>query len=416
LNFNFPYFVNLVRQILHEMWQRKLRSFLALFCILWGTFTIVMLLALGDGFHEVSKRDIMNLADGAYTFFATVTSKAYHGLPRGRPLNIKTKDIMAMARYVPQVAAVSPMLSSRTSFSFGGKQTQKRILGIDAGMFDIRKLELVSGRFIKRIDVNSNSRVVVLGNKLKNTLFGASYNDNDVIGQRILINHVPFIVVGVLASPIQSAHSWYNNSALIPYPSYIAIWGDVNVNMFSVVLRAGALFEQGKENIHSYLAYKYNFDRNDTIALKSFSSAEMLRFLQWFFIGIKIFLGICGALTLGVGSLGVANVMFLIVTERTREIGLRKAVGATDWQVLLQILCESLVITVVGGVSGFILAALVVLILNYVPLPEWLGQPVISGLNAFVVTLVLVLMGMLAGYFPARRAAMMDPVDALRLR
>lgn len=414
-NVNADYIINLSRQILYEMWQRKMRSFLAIFCIAWGVLVILLLLALGRGFHEFNQKAVVDVVDGAYVFFPSRTSKSYRGLPLGREVNIKAKDVIDLIKYIPNLSAATPMLATYAYVGVKGKRLWKRVHGVGSSLIQIRKLQLSAGRFLNKLDENQSARVVVIGHRLEDAYF-AQQNVGDVIGKKIFINKIPFTVVGTLQDSRYSSHTWYNNNALIPYTTYIALWGDQNVRIFAASVDFAANFEQVKESLMDFLAYKHHFAREDKLAVKAFGTSDMLRFMNGFFIGIKIFLGICGALTLGVGSLGVTNIMFLIVTERMREIGLRKALGAYDWHILLQILLETLIITMLGGVLGFFVAYTVVGILQHAPTPEWFGQPMISLSIALVVVGVLSAFGVMAGYFPARRASLMDPVDALRLK
>ena len=165
--------------------------------------------------------------------------------------------------------------------------------------------------------------------------------------------------------------------------------------------------------MRTYLGYLYHFSPDDTNALMFYDTLKIFNFFNWFFVGIQLFLGLCGSLTLAVGGLGVANIMFLIVTERTKEIGLRMAVGARDSHILIQILCEALILVVLGGLFGITLSYLTVFILQFITLPAWIGKPTISLSIAFITIAVLAMIGVLAGYFPAKRASRMDPVDAL---
>lgn len=246
---------------------------------------------------------------------------------------------------------------------------------------------------------------------LKAEFFGDA--DNNVVGRTVKFNNIPFTVIGVIQKPSKNIYNWHGNSALIPYSAYTELFGDQNIRFFMVLPDPKANPKIVEQTMRSYFAYKYNFAPDDKVALSFFNTTEMYQFMRWFFIGIQIFLGICGSLALGVGSLGVANIMFLIVVERTREIGLRLAIGASDWHILFQIILEALIIIALGGAVGFLLSYITISVLQLFTLPEWLGAPAISSISVIVTLVILAILGVLAGYFPARRASKMDPVEAL---
>lgn len=405
--------LHLIPQIWHELWLRKLRSFLAIFCVAWGTLTVVMLTSLSDGFYAESKKSVMVIADGSFMFIPSQTSKAYHGFPRGQKFNIKAATIINLPKVIPHLTAASPILTSKTNISYRGKQLNKIVYGVSTDFIKMRRLTLVpGGRYFTRKEMANAKRVAILGDKLKNTLFG----ENNALGKQVLINNIPFVVIAVVDAPFKNIYNPNRSNAIIPYSTYTSLWGDKNVAMFLVLADPKFDSDEVKENVRNYLAYKYHFDKTDSGALKIFGSTDMLNFLNWFFLGIKMFLLACGALTLAVGTLGVTNIMFLIVAERTREIGLRKALGARDWHILLQILVEAKIIIGIGGFVGFMLAYLMTLILRNVKLPEWLGTPYISWSTTLITILILAIFGVLSGFFPARRAAVLDPVEALAFK
>lgn len=408
------YLISFVKQVLHEMSCKKLRAVLAIFCIFWGTLTVIVLLAIGSGFHAASKRNILNITENVFSVIPGETSKAYRGKPAGQLIHIRISDVIHLAQLIPQVKEVSPLfITNSANLVFKNKQLQKKVHSVSPSFVRMRKISIEPpGRFFNQIDLNNASRVVVLGHKLKTELFSVQ----TALGEKILINNVEFTVVGVIAQFTKNVYNWYDDSVLIPYPTYLAINGDQDVNVVAISPDPTANAEKVEQDVRSYFAYKFNFDQSDAAALKIFSAAKMMRFFSLFFLAIQIFLGICGTLTLGAGSIGIANLMFLTVTERTREIGIRKALGACRRHILWQILIETLVIVFLGGVLGLAGAYLIVLILQYIPLPEWLGTPVISWLSMFTIIGVLAFFGLAAGYFPAQRAANMDPVAALTSR
>lgn len=405
------YLASFTRQVLREMRSKKMRSILAMFCIAWGTLTVALLLAVGSGFNAASRKNIFNVTENLFSVIPGETSKAYRGKPAGQKIHVRAAEVINLPQIIPQIQEVTPFfIQNNANLVFRNKQLQKTVYSVGPNFIRMRKIKMEHpGRFFNKIDLDHARRTVVLGHKLKEELFA----DTDALGKSILINNVAFIVVGVIQQFTKNVYNWYDNAVLIPYTTYLAINGDSDVYVITLMPQVNADATITEQNIRSYFAYKYDFDRNDETAIQVFSAAQTFQFFKWFFLAIQLFLGMCGAFTLGVGSIGIANLMFLTVTERTKEIGLRKALGACDWQVLLQILIEALVIVAWGGGAGFSVAYLIILVLQYIPLPEWLGTPIMSWLSLVTIVGILAFFGIAAGYFPARRAAGMDPVTAM---
>lgn len=400
----------LIKQILYEMRGHKLRTFLALFGIVWGTLTVVLLLALSHGFQQTSRRNILQIADGAFFVIASNTEKSYRGFPKGQPINLKASTIMGLAKAIPNIQYVSPILTTKTQINFKNKNVSLGVFGVSSHFNIIRKFNLIpQSRFIKPVDIRHKKRICILGNKIAKRLF----DDDLTLPKTVKINNAPFTVVGIIESSKKSIRNYYENNALIPYSSFLALWGNQNAPYFVAKPAQLTSIPEIENDMRSYFATKLHFSLNDKTALRIFNTTKIYRFFKWFFIGIQLFLGTCGALTLGIGSLGIANIMFLTVTERTREIGIRMAIGATTWNILFQILIEALVITLFGGLIGFVIAASAVHLLHYITLPEWLGKPELSDTTIITSGAILAAFGLLAGYFPARRATKMDPVEAL---
>ncbi len=404
------YFVNLCGQILRDLWAHKLRSFLALFGIISGTVTVVLLLALGTGFSAAGKTNMLKLVDGTFFVVPGITGESYQGYPKGQKLHLKASVIANLPRYISGIKTAAPMLSQREIISHGDKHHNKEIDGVSDSMGYLQKINIdAGGRFLNPLDIANKAYVVVLGDRLKGQLFG----NKPAVGKKVSIGNMNFTVVGVIQKAEGNAYNWYKNTAIIPYTTYINLYGDQDVQYFIVLPKPNTDTKTVDANMKALLAFKYHFNKDDKTALTVFDTTAMFAFMNWFFIGIQIFLGLCGSLTLGVGSLGVANIMFLIVSERTREIGLRLAVGAKESHILTQILLETFIIVGLGGVIGFLLSFMAIVIMQYIGLPDWLGVPVMSTKVVVVTLSVLFALGLVAGIFPARRAAKMDPVEAL---
>lgn len=404
--------ITISQQIMREMWMYKLRSLLAMFCISFGTLIVVMLLALGTGFHDASLKKMLGIVDGAYFVLSGYTSKNYNGYPKGRPIHVTLPTVMNVKNVFPDIQYISPEFEGKSNIVYKNKKFTKNLHGVSADFAFLRKINLEpNGRFFANLDINENIRVAVLGEKLKNSLFG----EESALNKIVLINSVPFNVIGVIPETGRKGHGALDDDMIIPYNEFVTLFGNKWVQIFILKPNPNVDYDLFEQSLRTYFADRYSFDKTDKEALHFFNTGKIYQFVRWFFIGIQLFLGACGVMTLGVGCIGVANIMFLIVIERTREIGLRKAIGAADWQILLQLLLEALIIVIVGGGLGFIVAYLITFVLQFIDLPEWLGTPVISYITVIATVTILTLVGLIAGFFPARRAAKMDPVEALML-
>jgi len=389
------------------MWLHRLRYSLAIFCIAFGTFSVVMLLALGTGFHKAFLRDMSGVADGFFAVWSNRSEKSYEGYPKGRVIRMTINDALELPKAFPSIEAISIQLSKSAILSYSGKAYTRMVVGISADHSRLFKTKMTTGsRMINKIDIERQARVAIISNKMKEILF----SKNNAIGSIFLINGVPFTVIGVL-----SINNRHDHDVFISYKSYEALYDNKYIDVFFALPKPDTNPKQFEQLLRSYFSQKLHFDKNDKGALNLWGSTKTFQFIRWFLIGIQLFLGVCGIMILAVGSIGVANIMFLIVTERTYEIGLRKAIGATDRQILLQLLFEALIIIGVGGFLGISIAFTAITILQYITLPDWLGTPVLSWVAVGVTIFILALIGLVAGFFPARRAARMDPIEALMI-
>ena len=397
--------------ILRDLWLHKLRSFLALFCIAWGMIIVVLLLALSDGFYQASQKNILSLLDGTFFVWAGKSTKNYEGYPAGRLIKVKAAQVLYFSQAFPAIRLMSPIFFNRSLVSYQDKQMNLRIAGVSPDFQLLRKINLMpKGRFINLIDVQTQARVIILGYKSKQELFG---DEVDAIGKQVAINRVLFTVIGVIEPPYKNAYNFHNKGCLIPYTTAMSLWGNQDVNFFVLFPDPALDSVTVKRDIQFYFSKKLHFDPSDDNALSIFDTTKFFKFFRYFFLAIRLFFGFCGCMTLGVGVLSVTNMMFLIVNERTSEIGIRMAVGAKTYHIMRQIMLETFVIVMLGGAIGFLFALSVLGGLSFLPLPAWLGTPTLSLSSAFAAAFILALFGLLSGYFPAKRAARMDPVQAI---
>jgi len=400
--------LELYQQILRDMRQHKIRSILTMFGIVWGTLTVVLLLALGESFAAANKKNLLSLSNGTLFVFPGKATKSYRGLPQGRKIALNADDVFALKKALPNINLITPIFEQFKTLSYQKQQVSASVLAIapDYGML-AKSYPLKGGRFFNEIDIKKQNNVIFLSIAVRDKLF----SNQNPIGKNVWLGKLPFTVIGI-QKPL-SQGSWYNNLVMIPYTTAIKLWSGINVSWFMVQPKDVNKSRQLQQQLLHYLSYQLKFDPTDPKAIQIINFGEIGEFINWFFNGIKLFLGFCGILTLIVGGIGVANIMYLIISERTAEIGLRMALGASEAHILQQFLLEAAVLIVGGSAIGFMLAASSIFILHHVSLPSWLGVPQFSMWIFLVTVLFLAVIGFVASYFPARRAAGMQPATAL---
>src|SRR3989344_6879710 len=407
---------NIFLEIFLNILRHKLRTILAMVGIFSGTLAVMMLLALGNGFYSSNKETLQKLADSAILGHPFMTTKPFLGIPPNRALHIKASDIIQLKNNIPGLLQSTPVLrsSEKIIFSYEKNKLSRSIIGIAPDFQRMMKLKLMmGGRLINTLDVQQRNKVVIIGEKLKEQLF----RNKNALNKTIKISGIPFLVIGVFTAEhsgsLLSSFDFGYSRAYIPYTTYIHIFGNQDISEFMATPSEAKDVPLLKNQIRYFFASKFNFDPTDDKAIWMPNIQELTQFLNWFFWGIQAFLGFCGASILGIAGIGIANIMFLIVNERTREIGLKMALGAPSSLILTQILLETTLIISIGGLLGMLTAYLGVSFLNHLSLPEWLGHPTLSAYTFFSTTLILMSVAFLAGYFPAKAAAKMNPATAL---
>lgn len=401
-----------IAAILRDMWSVKLRSFLGLFGIMWGTISVVLLLALGQGFYASTQDRLSVLVNGGIMGAPGSSSESYQGLPKGRQVMLKASDIIRIPKVIPGVKDASPVMGGwgkSANFIRYGMLAPGRINGVSKSYANMMGIPVMSGgRFLNAQDIKHKRQVIVLGSGIARALFPVNTN---VIGRVVYFQGIPFLIVGVQVKDKPS--QWTNDTGFIPYTTYIEMFGDDNVSSFVIMPKNPAEAGNIQNMIKRYWSRVFHFNIKDKQAIRFFDLRGAFEFFQWFFTSIQMFLGFCGLLTLAVGGISVANMMFLIVTERTPEIGLRLALGAKDSHILGQILIEAFVIVFLGGLLGFLISGAFLGVLNNIQLPSWIGKPELSWQVLLGTVIVLAVVAFLSGFFPARKASKLAPVEAL---
>jgi len=402
-----------ILQLFRDIRQQKLRTVLTLFGIIWGSVAIILLMTFGEAFYAFSKKAAHGMGEGICIMWGSRTSMAYEGFNRGRVIRFRESDIEIMKQQIPELGLISPEYSRGVKVRVGTEGYSANLSAVYPEFQELRNMiPAEGGRFLNRLDMEQRRRVVFIGNQVEEDLFGKGRG----LRQNLFINAIPFQVIGVLQEKIQNSN--YNGSdagrILIPASTYEGIYGSKYLSNMVYKATDVQYTEQMKDKIYKVLGKRHKFHPEDREALSIWDTTEMEKFFGTFFSGFIVFLGLVGGMTLIVGGIGVSNIMNVVVEERTREIGIKKALGAKKRYILGQYLMETLIITGIGGVIGYTFSIGMVSVANMFPLEKYVGILSISPLVSAVTIIVLGFIGLIAGWFPASRAANLDPVAAIR--
>lgn len=404
-------------QILRTLWAHKLRSFLTMFGIAWGVGSLLLLVGLGEGFRSGNKRGMSEYGENIIWMFPA-RIPALPGSPNpGRHYRLTFDDYQDVRREAPHVLAVTPVLSRtdvRAVSDFASANGE--ILGVEPQYSGIRYLPLKQGRWLNWLDENQRRNVVVLGDEMTRNLFPG----RPVVGSSILLNGISFEVVGSISRIGRGDENSTNMRAYIPYrvmSVFFPLKGEAERNAISYLNlqpRTAADHLVAVDEVKKMIARNHGFDYREADAFDVMDSVSQAEAIGAIFDAMDLFLGTVGAVTLALGALGVVNVMLVAVSERTREIGLRKALGATNRSILLQFFLEGILLTLCSGAIGIFFAGGLMLALGSVQGPEGYDPPRLVPMTATLAIACLTIAGVIAGIYPARKAAMLQPVEALR--
>ncbi len=409
----------LLEEFFGDLKAQKTRAFLTMFAITWGTIAVVLLLSFGEGLKRTAVNGLLGAGERIYLVWGGQTSMLFQGLPRGRRVRFIEEDLDLLRRSIPQIdlASVSYGRGS-TSLKVGNNKTNTFMEGVYPAFGEMRHLYPAAGsRFLDQMDLEQKRRVLFLGNKIAERLFGTQ----SPVGKIVMLDGLPFVVVGVMQKKFQDSS---NNGpdeerAVIPASTFKAIYGPKNVDQLIVRPRDVTEAATVKQELYRVLGRRYQFDPTDVRALSIWDFIEDEKENLKIGLGIQIFMGLVGAFTLLVAGVGVANIMYVVVKERTREIGVKKAVGARRSHIVAQFVFEALLIAFTGGLIGLAVSAVVVLGVDAIPTDgnpamAYIANPKLSWPIASICMGILMAIGLAAGILPARRAAAVDPVESLR--
>jgi putative ABC transport system permease protein len=398
---------------------QKKRAYLTIAAIAWGTVAILLLLAFGEGMKRQLEKNRRATGSNLAVMWPGETQKPYKGMPPGRSVRVRIDDVDMLRERMPELAAVfGEVVSYRTNVTYGRKTINGRIIGTNPEYGDARVHYAQSGgRFITALDDQQRRRVIFLGDEMAKDIFG----DADPVGKTLMVANSPYTVIGVMVHKTQM--SMYGgpdkNHAIIPISTFRAQFGRERLNNLVIETRTPEEMKPELRKLNEILGAKYQYDPADDRALGTWDMVQSAKQLHNMMVGIELFLGIVGGLTLIIGGVGVANIMYAVVKERTREIGVKMALGAKRRWIIVPFVLEGVIYTLIGGAAGIIIATLIVSLTSFIPIEQnkvmsFLGRPTLSPQIGVATSLILGMIGLLAGYFPARRAASVDPAATLR--
>jgi len=406
--------LNIIRQLIRDTRSQKLRTLLTLFGMIWGTAAVSLLLAFGDGLHKQLLKDNLGIGNGVVIGWPARTAMPFEGLSKGRYIQMDDSDIRLIRKKASGLGFISSEYMQGFKLQHGAKVLSVSVSGVEADFGEIRNLIPVEGgRFLNPIDQELKRRVVFIGNELAEQVFA----QEPPVGRTIQLQGSPFLVIGVLKKKAQNSNYAGPDSGrvYIPAATFRMMTGQRFIGNFvftaADVTKTDALIK----DVRRVMAGRHRFNPEDEQAIGFWDTTESAKFFNTFMMAFRLFLGAIGCLTMIVGGIGVSNIMNVVVEERTREIGIKMALGAKPRLILGQFLIETLAITAVGGAIGMLAAIGICAIFPSLNLTEYVGTPNVSPGAALLTIAILGLIGFISGYFPARSAANLDPVTAMKM-
>ena len=404
-------------QTLRTLWAHKLRSFLTMFGIAWGVGSLLLLVGLGEGFRDGQKKQMATMGERIIWIFGGRIPAVDGSLSSMKPFNLTYDDYLAVKQQAKVIQDVSPVISRqdiRESSPFSSANGE--VFGVLPEYGKIRSLPLRAGRWLNEEDEKQDRQVAVIGAEMEKNM----YPGEDAVGTIVTLNGMRFEIVGVVKKIGREGNNGTNIRTFIPFgimQKNFPIKESEQTNPISFMNYQPpslATHQAAVDEMHRILAERYNFDAKAPDAFNEQDTLEQQKTVGKIFDVMNVFLGGVGLVTLALGAIGIINIMLVSVAERTKEIGLRKALGATHRSILTQFFLEGAFLTLLSGGIGIFLAAGFMGLLGLLPQPEGFSTPRLVPMSAAVALISLSFAGIVAGLYPARQAAMMTPVDALR--
>jgi putative ABC transport system permease protein len=413
------YLSELMEQVLGSLLRNKLRSFLTMAGISWGIASIVLIVAMGDGFKAGQQNNMKELGENIVILFGGRTELQAGGQRAGRRIRLNVTDVENIRREDYLVKKVAVELEGSVHATSPYNTGLFDVSGVEAFFPELRTIPIGDGRFFSEQDEKNGERVCVIGVDVKKQLFG---NRNDLVGRRISIGSYPYLIVGVMADKQQdSSYSGLDEKKIwLPYSSMARDVPPVKEydagNLSEILYQPRSLeqFEEARRQVIRTIARVHGFDPLDKSAVPVWDTVENQKMSNGIFDSMTVFLAFIGLVTLSLGGIGVMNIMLVTVSERTREIGLRKALGATRLRIMIDFLAEGVVLAFVSGTVGWSVAFGLSSLLKLVKMPDMFPGLPVSMTTSAMAFAALSIIAVASALFPAWRAASLTPVEALR--
>ena len=411
------------QEILHALKKNKLRAVLTAFGVFWGVFMLIIMLGTGEGLHNGAVKDFERVATNSVFVWPRRTTISYEGLPRGRRFRFNNDDIKALIESIPEIEHLAPRnklggYRGINNVNRGNKNGAFGVFGDYPEIYHIKLMDITHGRFMNPLDLEEKRKIAVIGARVYKILFDKG---EDPIGQYIKIQGVYFKVIGVFnTKAVGDEEEEENQVIFIPFTTFQQAFNAGNrVHWFSITSVKGVPASYVEKKAMAVLAARHRVAPEDTLAFGHWNTEKQFNKFVSLFIGIRTLVWFVGTITLLAGIIGVSNIMLVVVRERTREIGIRRAVGATPWKIINHIILESILLTAFAGYFGLVVGVGMLeavskgLVIFGSPTDMFLNPGVDFQIAVFAL-IILVVFGILAGMIPAHRAISIKPVEAIR--
>jgi putative ABC transport system permease protein len=410
-------FRDLLQEAYGAMRHNRRRTALTMLGMAWGIATVVMLLAYGDGFGQACANIFANFGTKLVIVVPGRTSMQAGGQKAGNLVRFTQDDVDTLTTNLPQITHITPSVDKQASVQYDTRVFTFPVTGNDPNVFEIRALKMGQGRFYNMEDQVQRARVAVIGSEAREKLFSG----RNPLGEHIRLDGLSFEVVGVLSAKMQEGNDDINRVVYVPFSTMSDLKNTHYLDTIWFTYQTPE-YESLEQSVRSIMATQHKFNQTDHQAVEVFNLMMQVHQFEIITLGLKILMGFIGTLTLGIGGVGLMNIMLVSVTQRTREIGVQKALGARRRYILTQFLAEALTITFIGGVLGVILAYAVALSVGRLTLYSAFAKNGEAGDIRLIIapgtliasTLILGAVGLISGMIPAFRASRLNPIEALR--
>lgn len=408
---------DLLQEAYTAMRHNRRRTALTMLGMAWGIATVVMLLAYGDGFGQACANIFANFGTKMCIVVPGKTSMQAGGQKSGVQIRFTQDDVDALSANLPQITHITPEVGKQANVQYENRIFTWPVSGNNPNVLSIRTLKLDQGRFYNMEDEIQRSRVAVIGAEAKDKLFSG----RNALGEHIRLDGLSFEVIGVLSAKMQEGNDDINRVVYVPFTTMSDLKDTHYLDTIWFNYQTPE-YERIEPAVRAIMAGQHKFNQSDRQAVRVFNIMMQVHQFEIITLGLKVLMGFIGTLTLGIGGVGLMNIMLVSVTQRTREIGVQKALGAQRRYILMQFLAEALTITFIGGVLGVILAYTVALSVGRLTLYSAFAKNGEAGDIRLIIapgtliasTLILGAVGLISGMIPAFRASRLDPIEALR--